>query len=103
MKLRTPNKLAMQDAILVAMLDMSGPMSYSDAVAIVKGHNQTTTLRMLVAEDVIFRHAGGDSRTRRGRYDFTFEGRAIAIGVRRRLIEAGLIDPLARVVLRRTA
>lgn len=100
MKLRTPNKLAMQDAILIAMLDMKGLMSHTDAVAIVKRHNPTTALRMLVAEGMIVRHLDGNSQTKRNRYQLTEEGVVFAIAVRRRLADAGLIDPLARVVAR---
>jgi len=100
MKLRTPNKLAMEDAILLALLRMSVPMSYSDAVAICKGHNPRTALRMLVAEGVVVQHVDGDSRTTRGRYSLTDEGVSFALGVQRRLAEAGLIDPLAQVVRR---
>lgn len=82
-----PHKLAMEDAILLAMLRARGPITWNQARFILGGAVPTTTLRMLIAEGIVEQVIGADNVT----FRFTAEGRNFAECVELRLFAAGII------------
>lgn len=83
----TLHKLAMEDAILLAMLRARGPITWNQARFILGGAMPTTTLRMLIAEGIV-EQVGVEEAAR---FRFTAEGRDFAECVELRLFEAGII------------
>lgn len=83
----TLHKLAMEDAILLAMLRARGPITWNQARFILGGAMPTTTLRMLIAEGIVRNVMGHKCNV----FEFTEEGRDFAECVELRLFEAGII------------